>query len=108
MDLHAGLAQSSKMNFDRTSCHTQSFDLVLGLDRNYDITISATPSTSTQETHIVSAESIPSLQAFTISMWAKHSEYIRYVENTNNGGTSLAFRLHKDVLILEIAGANTK
>jgi hypothetical protein len=70
--------------------------------------MSATPSTSGQETHIVASGSIPTLQAFTISVWAKHSEYIRYVENTNNGATSLAFRLHKDVLILEIAGTVTK
>ena len=70
--------------------------------------MTASPDTSTQPTHILSSGNLPSLQAFTISMWAKHSEYIRYVENTNNGAKSLAFRLHKDVLILEIAGANTK
>lgn len=70
--------------------------------------MSATPGTSTQATHVVSSDNIPTLDAFTISMWAKHSEYIRYVEYTNNRATSLAFRLHKDVLILEMAGADTK
>ena len=69
--------------------------------------MSATPTESTQATHIVSSDNIPSLSAFTISMWAKHSEYIRYVEYTNDGSTLLKFRLHKDVLILEV-GVSTK
>ena len=64
--------------------------------------------TSAQASHIVSPDNVPSLVAFTISTWAKHSKYIRYVDYTNDGGTLLAFRLHKDVLILEIAGADTK
>ncbi len=70
--------------------------------------MSANASESTEQTYIMSSVSVSTFKALTISAWVKHSEYLRYVDYKSNGQTALLFHLHKDVLILEIAGANTK
>jgi hypothetical protein len=70
--------------------------------------MSANASESTADSYILSTVNLLTFNKFTISAWVKHSEYVRYVEYKSDGQTALSFALHKDVLILQIAGADTK
>jgi hypothetical protein len=69
------------------------------LDPEYDIVIA---SSTEADIHIEPSKHIPSLEAFTITLWGKN---LYDISIEYSAGTSLSFYIDKDVFNLEIADA---
>ncbi|XP_028409788.1 uncharacterized protein LOC114532472 [Dendronephthya gigantea] len=99
-----------------SKAHGAVFKESLGLCRTlrddpvYDVMMTADASKSTQITRIETSVSLTTFKNITISTWAQHDEYMRYISYRSSTGAIpyLSFRLEKDVLILDIVNVVRK